>query len=72
MRSICSLIPKLEKIVATADAISRDLPSIDLITVATTLILCEGDAEKAAQILVNLHVKQISRRRLERMQGGAT
>jgi hypothetical protein len=65
---------KLEQISNAAREISSDPRSIDPGVISMTLDLCGYDAARAAQILINLDVKQVCKRSLEQMpqQYGST
>ena len=68
MRTNRRLINALAEITASANDILEELPAITLTAIAVTLGACDGDLPKAAQTLVNLHVRKISRQTLARIQ----
>ena len=54
MRSTQHLIPALEQITESANDILDSLPTVDVVTIAVILQACDGNLERAAQIMVNL------------------
>jgi len=62
------LIPRLNQIIAAVQDISRDFPALDPGVITTTLDHCEYDAARAAQVLLNLSIKEVCQQGSERRQ----
>ena len=67
MRSTRNLILALEEITSATKEIRREFPTLDPGVITTTLDVCDYDAARAAQVLIDMHVKKVDQRPPERM-----